>query len=87
MARITEGKNNVKELGDRNLALLICSNKVNPIYYFSTYDKEKEVKDVHKYSVIDLDDFDGVWNWIYFAYNSEKKIANAYVKYGRSEKA
>lgn len=66
---------------------MICSNKVNPVYYFSTYDKEKGVKDVHKYTEIDLDNYDGVWNWIYFAYSAEKKLANAYVKFGRSQKA
>lgn len=86
VARVTEGKNNVKNLGDRTLALFICSNKVNPVYYFSTYDKEKDIKDVHQYSVIDLDNYDGVWNWVYFAYSAEKKIANAFVKYGRSQK-
>jgi hypothetical protein len=57
---------------------------VNPVYYFSTYDKEKDVKDIHKYSIIDFDDYDGVWNWIYFAYDQEKKLANAFVKFGRS---
>lgn len=74
----------MKELGDRNLAVMICSNGQNPVYYFSTYDKKNKTNDVNKIAVIDLDDFDGVWNWIYFAYSASLKKARGFVYFGKT---
>lgn len=42
LARITEGVHDKEQLGDRNLAVFICSDTTHPVYYFSTYDVEQE---------------------------------------------
>ena len=45
VARLTEGITENEELGDRNLAVMICSDSTHPVYYFSTYDTESENPD------------------------------------------
>lgn len=54
------------------------------MYYFSTYDKKNNTLDVNANGIIDLDDFDGVWNWVYFAYSQPLKKARGLVYYGKT---
>ena len=45
VARLTEGLSENDELGDRTLAVMICSDTTHPVIYFSTYDTESENTD------------------------------------------
>jgi len=64
---------------------MICSDGSSPVYVFSTYDKFNNSVNVNMTSVIDLSDYEGIWNWIYFAYSVPTKQARGYIYYSYTQ--
>lgn len=81
LARAYEGvytadKENMKN--DRLMAVFFCAGGEYQYRFFTYYENVRDDQDLNGYSInMEFDEMEGVWNYIYFGYDSKIKVAYA----------